>query len=319
MDDRNNDSTVVGYKKQQPLDWLRGQKMPSSSSLKKAAPYIFVSLLSFMLADLTATAFRSEMIPKAAVTTKKMNYETVPYKGRNDYNDILARNIFNSDGIIPDLETADSQIADTSGPARESNLPLNLVGTIVHANPGKSVATIEIKGGTPEKILPYIPNDDIEGLATLIKVDRKKIFIRNLSSGALEFVQIKDDSGLTFAKKQTVSASGPFQKEGDGVFAISKNDLEKQMNDLPTLLTQARAIPNLVGGRINGFKIVDIQEGSLFSKLVQPNDNILSVNGEPLDSAAKAMELYNALKSQSQVKLGIERDGKTITQTYNIR
>jgi general secretion pathway protein C len=300
------------------LDWLK--KKPQSQSFRRAAPYVVLVIIAMMGADLTGLNFRLSMLPKTAPPGQKPSQEFAPFRPRGDYNDILARNIFNSDGIIPDIQTDGTQVADTSGPARETTLPLTLVGTIVHANPGKSVATLQIKGAT-EKILPYIPNDDIEGLATLIKVDRKKIFIRNLSSGGLEYVQIKDDSTLSFSKKSPgVTLDGPVIKEAPDTFAISRNDLETQMNNLPELLTQARAIPNMVGGRVDGFKVVEIQDDSLFHKFgIVQNDVIMSVDGDNLDSPAKAMELYNALKNKQQVQITVNRGGKPLTMTYNIR
>lgn len=276
-----------------------------------------------MMADLTGLGFRAVMVPTAAPSAKRQLSEPAPYKPRSDYNDILARNIFNSDGFIPDVQIADGGTVDTSGPAKESQLPLQLVGTIVHANPGKSVATIELKGNA-EKIIPYIPNDDIEGMATLLKVERKKAFIRNLSGGTLEYIQIKDDSAVSFkTKTPVVTQDGPIMKEGDNNFAISRGDLEMQMSNLPELLTQARAVPNLVpggNGKVDGFRILDVQENSIYTKLgVHSGDIIKSVDGEPLDSPAKAMELYNSLRSKAQVKLSVERNGSTSTMTYNIR
>jgi general secretion pathway protein C len=73
-------------------------------------------------------------------------------------------------------------------------------------------------------------------------------------------------------------------------------------------------------GKINGFRIVDIQEGSLFAKLgIQQDDVIDCVDGEPLDSAAKAMEFYNALSNKNKVELCVNRKGQKKTLTYNIR
>ena len=297
----------------------QGEKVPFEFAL----PYLFVALLGAMAADLTSLSLRSLMIPNAAPPGKRSLYQPPAYKPRPSYDNILARNIFNSDGFIPEVKTDSNQVANLEGPAKESQLPLTLVGTIVHINPGKSVATIAMKSAA-DKVLPYIPNDDIEGLATLMRVERKKAYIRNLSSGAYEFIQIKDENGgLSFQKKATVTVDGPITKEGDNNFSISRNDLKAQMANLPQLLTQARAIPNPVPGqpgKINGFRIVDIQENSLYTKLgVKNGDIIEGVNGEPLDSPAKAMELYNSLNNQSQVRLQVDRNGTTSTMTYNIQ
>ncbi|MBK9293375.1 MAG: general secretion pathway protein GspC [Oligoflexia bacterium] len=293
-------------------------------NLLNYTPHVAILLIAAMAADLTAVMSRQYMMPMPMVSSKKNILELAkPYKPLSSYDDILARNIFNSDGIIPDIQVAsDSSGADISGTARESDLPLGLIGTIVHANPGKSVATLEFKN-TSDKVIPYIPNDEIEGMATLIKIERKRVYIRNLSSGALEYIQIKDDTGgFSFSKKGSPAAKqdSPIMEEGENTFGITRSDLETQMANLPELLTQARGVPNIVGGRINGFKITEIVPNSLFAKLgVKDGDVLKEVDGEKLDSPAKAMELYNSLRTKNKINISGERNGKPFTMTYNIR
>jgi general secretion pathway protein C len=319
----SNEATRVGPRSSLldlPRKFPRLPRFGEESQFETFLPYIFVLLLALMAADLTTVGVRSYMIPAGAPPSKRQNLEAPPYKPLADYGDILSRNIFNSDGFIPEVQVADSNAELDTNTARETSLPLTLIGTIVHANPGKSVATIQEKGNA-DKVLPYIPNDEIEGLATLIRVERKKVFIRNLSAGTLEYIQIKDDSTLAFSKK--VVQDGPIEKDGNNTFAISRSDLETQMSNLPELLTQARAVPNLVpggNGKIDGFRILDVVEGSLYTKLgIKTGDIIKGVDGEPVDSPAKAMELYNSLRSKAQVQLTLDRNGTTSTMTYNIR
>jgi general secretion pathway protein C len=317
-----SDSTVVGSRTSIFKTPNRFTSFKGGIPFEHSLPFVLVGSLALMAADLTGIAMRSNMLPTSAPPAKKQTLEQTNYKSLNDYNDILARNIFNSDGFIPDVQIAEGTAQLDVNTARETSLPLTLVGTIVHANPGKSVATIQVKGNA-EKVLPYIPNDDIEGMATLIKVDRKKVFIRNLSGGALEYIQIKDDTAFAFKTKVPgFVQDGPISKEGDNTFAISRSDLEAQMANLPELLTQARAVPNLVpgaNGKIDGFRILDVVDGSLYTKLgIKNGDIIKGVDGAPVDSPAKAMELYNSLRSKNQVQLTMERNGTTTTMTYNI-
>lgn len=296
------------------------QKITFKAKENKFIPLAAIAVIALMLADLLAIKSRYYMIPTGAVITRKMGVQQAAFKARSIYDEILSRNIFNSDGFIPDTMVAgDGGKVDISGPARESSLDLSLVGTIVHANPGKSVATLEFKNN-PEKVLPYIPNDEIEGLATVLKVERKRVYIRNLSSGAIEYIQIKDDPGITFSRKAAAKSDGPVQTEGENTFGISRGELETQMSNLPELLTQARGVPNLNGGRVDGFKITEIVPGSLFTKLgVKDGDILKEVDGEKLDSPAKAMELYNSLRTKQSIKISGERNGKPFTMTYNIR
>ena len=62
-----------------------------------------------------------------------------------------------------------------------------------------------------------------------------------------------------------------------------------------------------------------MQKGSIFEKLgLKRLDIIKEVNGEPIDSPAKAMELYNALKNTTRIDLGIERNGRLENFNYQI-
>lgn len=319
----SSDTTLLGARSRM----IANREIPFQATL----PYLFAALLGFLAADFTALYSRQFMIPNSTVPMRRMNMNPdMPVTAiRQDYDNIVSRNIFNSDGVIPE-----NMLAKEDGAANkpldeniavETGLPLTLLGTIVHVNPGKSVATLEVKGQSAGA-LPYVPNDDIEGLATLIKVERKKAFIKNLSTNRYEFVQIKDDPSLSLkkagpAKPSGGGGAGPVKKEGENTFALQRSNLEGLMNNLPDLLTQARAIPNIgPGGKPDGFKIVEIQPGSIYEQLgIQMNDTIKGVDGEPVDSAAKAMELYNALRTRSNVSINIERGGKPVTLNYNIR
>ena len=84
---------------------------------------------------------------------------------------------------------------------------------------------------------------------------------------------------------------------------------------------QARAVPNRdpATGEINGFRILDMQENSIFGQLGLARMDVLrSVNGQPIDSIQKAMELYNEMKNGSKIELGIDRNGKNEVKTYDI-
>ncbi|HWU43462.1 MAG TPA: PDZ domain-containing protein, partial [Bdellovibrio sp.] len=117
-------------------------------------------------------------------------------------------------------------------------------------------------------------------------------------------------------------ASKDVQKTGDNNYAIKRADLLKYTNDLSSILMQARAVPNRdpSTGAINGFRVLDMQPGSIFEQLgIQRMDVIKSVDGSPVDSPQKAMELYTTFKNSAKVSLQVERNGKTETMTYNIQ
>lgn len=293
----------------------------ATKRFEKYYGYAFAVFLAYLFADLTIVGIRDRFLPTSAPAPRLSGYQPTTQKMLAEYDTVTRRNIFNSDGVIPPALSSGAkkdEIPDELGPATLSDLPLGLIGTIVHMNKGKSVATIEIKSGS-SKVLPFFPNDDIEGLATLLKVERKRAIFRNNRNSRLEYIEIKDESTLTFGMK--AKPAGEIAQEGENNFSISRTDLNEHMKNLPDLLQQATAIPNIspTTGRIDGFKVIDMMPNSLFSKLgIQKDDLIRGVNGEPIDSPAKAMELYNKLRNERNIQLDIDRRGRAQTLNFNI-
>ena len=98
--------------------------------------------------------------------------------------------------------------------------------------------------------------------------------------------------------------------------------MDKQLSNLGAVLNQARMVPNIIpgtGGRVQGFRFVSIQPGSVYEKLgFKPMDVITAVNGEPVNSPTKAMEFYQAMRNDSSFKIGIIRNGREETMEYSV-
>jgi general secretion pathway protein C len=70
---------------------------------------------------------------------------------------------------------------------------------------------------------------------------------------------------------------------------------------------------------VAGFRFVSIQPGSIYEKLgFKPDDVIKAVNGEPVNSPTKAMELYQTLKTENKIEMTVERNGRDETMTYTV-
>ena len=286
--------------------------------------YALLLAMAYMTADLTLLANRDKLLPDEAPQAPPKLANGNNMASRGDYNRITQPNLFNSDGVIPDPLRAKDQGGQQQldGPPIPTTLSqLTLVGTLVHINPKRSVATVEIKGTAP-KILPFFVGDDIEGLAEVTKVERKKVIFRNRQSGRLEFIEIKDNSTVLFGRSKGEPAKGEIKQEGNN-FSLKRDDLNANLKNINQILQQATAVPNIVpgsGGQIDGFRLIDIQPGSLYEKLgLKKNDVIKGVNGTTVDSANKAVELYNQLKNSSQIAIDIDRGGGHETLTYTVQ
>ncbi len=285
--------------------------------------YILALFVGYLLSDLGILTVRPGMLPTQAPPSRPSSTPRQQMSSISQYGKIKERNVFNRDGKIPPALTADgSESPMLDAPPVASTLPLKLEGTLVHSNPKKSVATITSKSKSEAKA--YMVDATIDNIAKITKIERRKVIFRNLSSNHLEFIDIPQDGAVTFGVKETTAAGGEeVQRQGEFDFAMDRKDINKYTADLGSILQQARMVPNIIpgsGGRVDGFRFVAIQPGSIFEKLgFKPMDVIKSVNGEPVNSPTKAMELYNTLKSEGRFSFGVERNGHEENFKYNVK
>jgi general secretion pathway protein C len=231
------------------------------------------------------------------------------------------RNIFNQDGVIPPALEGGDKGGGLDGIPVASQLPLKLEGTLVHANPKKSVATITVK--SKNEAQAFMVDHEIENMARITKIERRKVIFRNLNNNRMEFIEIPKESSVTFGVKDPVPvAGGEVVQKGDFEWSMKRSEINKYLGNLGEILQQARMIPNIVpgsGGRVDGFKFVNIQPGSIFEKLgFKPGDTLKKVNGEEINTPTKGMEMFNALKSESRLQMSVERNGRDETFKYDI-
>ena len=289
--------------KRPPLEWLYA--------------YLLAILIGYWLADLGVLSLRDRFVPQSVVPIPPQKSPLKSRPVRDQYDVITRRNLFNAQGIIPPPLSSGSNENENMNKPVPSRLPLKLIGTIVHVNPSRSVATVQVQG---KKITPYLPRDNMESIAELIRVERFTAVLRNNQNGRLEYIEIKDDGVKLSVQNPIPSKSQGPQRQGN-TFSLKRSDVDRYIQNLPALLQQARAVPSIEPGTgaINGFRLVEIQPGSLYENLgFQRNDLIKNVNGEPVNSPAKAMELYNSLKTDSNIAIDFERNGRMQTSNFSI-
>lgn len=292
--------------------------------IAQLALYGLLILIAFSAADLAIIWARTFFIPKQAPPQKQAQMNRPNFPDRSQFNVITQRNLFSSSGEIPDPLKSQTQVEKKVDVPVPSSLPITLIGTLVHSNPAKSVAAVEIK--SKNMTGSFVVGSEIENLAKLEKVERGKIFFRNLNNGQLEYIEMKQGNAkVAFdTVKPVTSTLAPAGKEvqavGNNSFRIKRSDLNKYLNDLNSLLLQARAIPNTdSNGEINGYRLVDYQPGSIFDQLGLPRGTLLKRAGdEPITSIQAAMQAFQMFKSAPNIKLLVEIGGQEQTMNYDV-
>jgi general secretion pathway protein C len=109
------------------------------------------------------------------------------------------------------------------------------------------------------------------------------------------------------------------RKVTENRYEIDKAVIDSSLSNLNSLATQARLVPSFKNGVANGFKLFQIQPGSLYSSIgIENGDVITRINGYEINSPDKALEIYSKLRESSHVTLELDRGGQNIKKDYSI-
>jgi general secretion pathway protein C len=228
-------------------------------------------------------------------------------------------NLFNKDGLIPNNDEGQGGMM---GAPVKTNLPLTLLGVIVIRDETKSVASIEDKGAN--QVVAVRVGDNITSSTIVDSIDEVRVVFRNEDTQRLEYVELPQDQIL--ATRRAAPAK-PSSKDGITQTSANRYSLDRKAidtalgEDFNKILTEARCVPELEGGKPAGFRCFQIVPGSIYEKLgLQDNDIICGINGEALNDPSKAFAALAALKDTNtrSMNICIKRNGVISNSQFDI-
>lgn len=273
----------------------------------------------YFLAGLTARLVGSFIKPGSMPPSTRMTGPVGRPAPKEDYDEILRRNMFNVEGTIPD--PFDQGQLDCFSQARPTSAPIQLLGTIVMSDEKYSVALVQEEGSQKTAVKKEDSFFNDKYLA--MKIERNKLCFQVRNTQEMEFIEIPTTG-------QDLGLSGPTLQSGtDGISAVSENQfvvnqgfLEKNLLNLNEILQTARAVPYVDRntGKFRGFLIQSIDTNSPFKKLgVNQGDVLTAVNDIVLDNAGKGLEAFQKLRNSPKVSLQVLRGGQPYTMSYDIK
>lgn len=200
-----------------------------------------------------------------------------------------------------------------------------IVGAITNASKDQNVALVkESKTGHVKAVkqgfdvLDYKVAEVTAKYIILVKANEERLVFQNKFAG--EFMGPGATSTpVGFSSQNENYAEDGLERRGNKI-TVSADLRDKLVNeDLSKVLMQATAIPKIENGEIIGFRILQIDAGSIYDKAgLQDNDIVTSINGMRLNSVAGAVRLLKSLKGSSDVSLDINRNGASMTLQLNV-
>jgi general secretion pathway protein C len=302
-------SPIIAMRRGSAINW---SQLAKSHVLQNS---VMIIVCAYFVADFVATAIRP-LIPEAKAP-RSFAYSAKKSKQITDYDLILSRNLFNEKGLIPDTDEMNSGF----GPPVKTSLPLNLTGLIMVRDELKSVASVEDKGAN--QVVAVRVNDLINTEAMVQKIEASRLIFFNKRTSRREYIELPQEQILaSIRKKSGATAGNGIIKESDNRFTIERQAVDKALQNLPEVLTQARCVPNLENGKPDGYRCFQIVPGSIYEQLgLKENDVICGLNGEPLTDPSKAFAIFEQLKNKSMSSLDIciKRNGRITNSSYDFR
>jgi general secretion pathway protein C len=219
-----------------------------------------------------------------------------------DYSPIVKNSIFG-----PIAPVSANQTTPQTKPAQD--LKMSLIGTYTEKGQA-SYAIIEDTKKNLQEV--FTEGETVFDQAKLLAIFPDK-------------VQIEIDGKKSFLVLDDLPSSAPVSSGGVAVvgedqFLVEEAELDKALENLPLLLTQARAVPYFKDGRAVGLRMFAIKSGSLYEKLGLRNGDILkTINGNSLGDITQAIKLFERLKDERSIGLALERDQEEKNFKYEIR
>ncbi|RPH82043.1 MAG: hypothetical protein EHM80_00385 [Nitrospiraceae bacterium] len=193
---------------------------------------------------------------------------------------------------------------------------LKLLGVVIGAHEGVSAIVEELAS---KRQLFFRLHDHIPDIGEISEIRRDGIVIRLGDQQELLELAASQIEKPPPAPTPTGSAAAP--PPGSPVRTVlDRRDVEQAMGDLPKLLSQARAVPYLVNGAMNGFRLDYIAPSSFYERIgLKYGDVLQQVNGVEIRDPGTMLTLFQQLRNERAVKLDVLRNNQRTTMNFEIR
>ena len=248
---------------------------------------------------------------------------------RTYYNTIVHRDIFSRAPVVT-----------APAPVQNETLDVTLVGTS-HLSAGKPFIIVETSDGDQSL---YRQGDTIPNVGRVLSIGRDqavvlhnghRVVMKIPNAGEGEPAQpmpfglrrqrfmrtprFRPRPGTPFGPFGALSSNLGVHQLSPNRYVIGRVTFDNNLSNMPSLFTQIRAAPNLQNGSSNGFRLSEIQPGSIFQQIgLEDGDIVTGAQGQPVNNAMTAMALLNSLRNSPSIRLSLIRNGSPLQLYYLI-
>ncbi|HHH47260.1 MAG TPA: type II secretion system protein GspC [Thiotrichales bacterium] len=288
--------------------WLTGAR---GQRLALGATLVLLGALAWQLSQLTWLLIPEPTADDVRSTTQPVATPVSRAPDR-DYSRIAQWHLMGKADAVPEARPEPSVPVD----APETRLNLVLRGVL--ASGSKALARAIIAEDRGEEKM-YKVGDRLPGNAELVEILSDRVILRR--GGRHETLRLPRENledtapaGGSGYRRRTASAAG----NADAGAILSR--YRQQLRSNPrSLIELVRPIPETRNNRFNGFRLFPGSKPELFRKLgLRPGDLVTEVNGIPLDSPSRGVQVLQDLKDADEIRLHIRRGRRELDLSFRL-
>jgi general secretion pathway protein C len=200
----------------------------------------------------------------------------------------------------------------------------------IYKSQKKIIVTVSKSGKSSVLVKKEGRADSIDGYTLDGATAKEALFVRGGKQYSIGFSNSLSNKSSIIShsnrpKIPTLPTPPPSSSSGDivnvdGITTISRGLLQKYTQNMDDIWKNIGINEKKVDGTTIGFQVNFVKRGSDFSKLgLRRGDLILAVNGDKLDSYAKALELYSSIDTIEDMTIRIKRGREEMELEYEIK
>jgi general secretion pathway protein C len=274
-----------------------------ASRLSQKLPLVATWVLAILLGVQAALIVRSLIVP-ASATVGAPAAAPAPMRRTVDVQSIINAHLF---GVSdPTASEPAGEVTD----APQTSLTLVLAGTIAADDPKRGFGII---GESAANAKVYSVGDTVPGGVRLHSVYKDRVLLDR--SGQVEALLLPRQSLPGTGVSPAATLGSP-----RATTTPLADRVRKMIAQDPGAVAEImRPQPVFMNGQQRGYRVYPGRNRQQFAQLgLQPGDLVMAINGTPLDDPARGMEIFRSIGSASQVRVTIERAGRSQELVLNM-
>jgi type II secretion system protein C len=198
--------------------------------------------------------------------------------------------------------------------------PPSVVGVVVSRKPELSSAVIQTGG--PARVVGI--GDSVSG-ARVLEISAEGVTLEG--NGGRTLLRLRGEvsaarsAGPSLGLRDALPAEAAPAALEPGVKTLQRRDVDARLSsEIPRILAETTMFPVTEGGRVIGFTLTRLPEGTLLSDVgLRAGDVLLQLNDVTVDSLATLISLWPRLQGAPQLRAEVLRGGQPVSLVVNIK